>query len=123
MSVRVRIPAALRAYTGGESSLLVEAKTVGDALHALAARHAGVRSHVFDEAGKVRGFIGVYLNDQDVRGLSGDETPVSTGDTIVILPSVAGGNGGWLAASNAARRFAKDARRFAKPSQDSGGAP
>jgi len=91
MTVQVRIPSALRAYAGGERVVHVEASTVGEAIGALVRSHQAVASHILDADGRVRGFVGLYVNSQDVRGLQGEATPVRAGDVVVILPSVAGG--------------------------------
>lgn len=92
MTVKVRIPAALRAYADGESIVEVaHAQTVGDAVDGLIAKHAGLRAHLLDEAGALRSFVNVYLNQTDVRTLRQSATPVRAGDTVLILPSVAGG--------------------------------
>lgn len=91
MSVKVRIPAALRAYASGESSVEVAASTVGEALQALVTRHQTLRPHLFDEAGALRGFVSLYLNSSDVRELQREATPVKAGDVVLVLPSVAGG--------------------------------
>jgi molybdopterin converting factor small subunit len=90
MAVEVRIPTILRPYTGGEK--LVRAS--GDSLHAvvsdLDANYPGIGERLLDESG-LRRFVNVYLNDEDVRFLSGLATAVSDGDSITILPAVAGG--------------------------------
>lgn len=92
MTVKVRIPAALRAYAGGESIVEVpHAATVGDAVHALVTKHAALRGHLLDDAGELRSFVNLYLNQTDVRTLRSGATPVRAGDTVLILPSVAGG--------------------------------
>lgn len=89
--VKVRIPAALRAYAGGESIVEVPASTVGGAVGALVHRHEALRAHLYDEHGKLRAFVNLYLNAQDVRSLHKEDTPVRPGDVVLVLPSVAGG--------------------------------
>lgn len=92
MTVKVRIPAALRSYAGGESIVEVaDVSTVGEALQALVARHSQLRPHLLDENGDVREFVNLYLNQQDVRTLGREATRVRAGDTVLVLPSVAGG--------------------------------
>ena len=91
MTVTVRIPTALRAYANQEARTQLPAKTVGDALQALVARHPALRTHLYESDGRLRGFVNVYLGERDVRELQGQETPVSEGDTLLIVPSVAGG--------------------------------
>ena len=92
MTVTVRIPTALRQYAGSEARTLVEAKTVGDAVHALVAKHPALRAHLFEDSGRLRSFVNVYLGDRDVRELGGLDAPVRDGDTLIIVPSVAGGS-------------------------------
>jgi molybdopterin synthase sulfur carrier subunit len=91
MSVNVRIPAQLRTLTGGTGSVSVEGTTVGEVLKALDAAHAGFADRIFDDAGGLRRFVNVFLADEDVRFLDGLSTPVSDGQTISIVPAVAGG--------------------------------
>ena len=86
------IPTPLRTYTGGLNSVQVQAATVADALSALTSTHPDLRNHLFTSEGKVRAFVNLYLNDEDVRYLPQKEnTPVSTYDTLSIIPSIAGG--------------------------------
>jgi adenylyltransferase/sulfurtransferase len=91
MSVTVCIPTALRQYAGQEARTLVEAKTVGDALQALIMRHPALKTHLFEEGGRLRSFVNVYVGERDVRELGGTDAPVREGDTVLIVPSVAGG--------------------------------
>ena len=91
MSVTVRIPAQLRTLTGGESEVTVEGATVGEALHSLDAAHPGFAERLFDDAGALRRFVNVFLADEDVRFTGGLETPVAAGQTLSIVPAVAGG--------------------------------
>lgn len=91
MTVTVRIPGALRSYTAGEGSVAVSATTVGEALGQVAERYPDLRPHLYDDEGELRNFVNAYLNEDDVRGKEGVETPVSDGDTVVIVPSIAGG--------------------------------
>lgn len=91
MSVTVRIPTALRQYAAQESRAAVDARTVHDALAALVARHPALQPHLYDEAGRLRSYVNVYLGERDVRELQGGATPVAPGDTLLIVPSVAGG--------------------------------
>jgi sulfur-carrier protein len=91
MSVNVRIPTQLRTLTGGSGSVSVEGTTVGEVLKALDAAHTGFADRIFDDAGGLRRFVNVFLADEDVRFLDGLNTPVSDGQTISIVPAVAGG--------------------------------
>ena len=90
-SATVKIPPVLRAQTGGESQVPAEGTTVGDALSSLTDAHPDTRSQLFSEDGELNRYVNVYLNDEDVRVLDGLETAIDDGDTIVILPAMAGG--------------------------------
>jgi molybdopterin converting factor small subunit len=91
MSVKVRVPTQLRTLTGGSGEVVVEGSTVGEALKALDAAHAGFAERLFDDAGALRRFVNVFLADEDVRFLDGLATPVADGETLSIVPAVAGG--------------------------------
>ena len=91
MSVTINIPTALRQFTGGSSRVEVEAATAGEALDRLTAQHADLRRHLYDDQNRLRSFVNVYLNDEDVRHQSAGETPLKDGDTLMIVPSIAGG--------------------------------
>ena len=91
MSVSVRIPTQLRTLTAGQGEIEVEGSTVGEALKALDAAHPGFGERLFDDTGNLRRFVNVFLADEDVRFLSGLETPVAAGQTVSIVPAVAGG--------------------------------
>lgn len=87
----VKIPPVLRAAVGGERQVEVEGTTVGEALESLYERHPGVRTQLQSDDGQLHRFVNVYLNDEDVRLLSWLDTEVSDGDTLMILPAMAGG--------------------------------
>ncbi len=87
----IRVPTALRAYTGGQGEVAVEAVTVGAALQELAVRFPALATHLFSPEGQLRPYVNLFLNDEDVRSLAGEHTPLSEGDRLMILPSVAGG--------------------------------
>jgi sulfur-carrier protein len=91
MSVTVRIPTQLRTLTGGTGELTLEGSTVGEVLKALDAAHPGMADRLFDESGSLRRFVNVFLDDEDVRFLDALDTPVSNGQTVSIVPAVAGG--------------------------------
>jgi molybdopterin synthase sulfur carrier subunit len=91
MSVTVRIPTQLRTLTGGDGEVAVEGASVGEVLKALDAAHAGFAARLFDEGGNLRRFVNVFLADEDVRFLDGLATPVADGQTLSIVPAVAGG--------------------------------
>lgn len=87
----VHIPTPLRPYAGKEAAIDVPAATVGEALSRLVERHPDLRQHLYGEEGKLRSFVNVYLNDEDVRYLQREATPVKEGDALSIVPSIAGG--------------------------------
>ena len=91
MSASVRIPSQLRTLTGGEALVETEGSTVGEVLKALDAAHPGLAERLFDDGGQLRRFVNVFLADEDVRFLGGLETPVAAGQTVSIVPAVAGG--------------------------------
>jgi sulfur-carrier protein adenylyltransferase/sulfurtransferase len=92
VSVRVQLPMALREYTAGAHEVELDATDVDGALDQLARRHPLLRRHLFTDAGRLRGYVRVYLNDDDVTSLANaGGTPVRAGDTILIVPSIAGG--------------------------------
>lgn len=91
MSVKVIIPTPLRVFAGKKESTEVSAKTVGEALGQLTTQFGELRKHLFTEDGKLRSFVNVYVNDEDIRYLSKESTPTKDGDTISIVPSIAGG--------------------------------
>src|SRR5258705_12376423 len=93
MTARILLPTPLRPYAAQQSVVEVEAATVGDALHALVERHGELRRHLYDEDGRLRRFVNVYRNEEDVRHLGREATPLSPGDTLTIVPSIAGGSG------------------------------
>ena len=90
MAVEVRIPTILRPYTGGEKAVPAEGATLAEVLADLDARYSGIGDRLLDESG-LRRFVNVYVNDEDVRFLDGLATPLKDGDSITILPAVAGG--------------------------------
>ncbi len=90
MAIEVRIPTILRTYTGGAKSVEGAGGTLDDLLADLESRHGGLRDRLVDDAG-LRRFVNIYLNDEDVRFLGGLSVPVKDGDTVTVLPAVAGG--------------------------------
>ena len=90
MAIEVRIPTILRTYTGGAKAVESSGSTLDELLNNLEAAHSGIRERLVDGE-KLRRFVNVYLNDEDVRFLGGLETPVKDGDTVTVLPAVAGG--------------------------------
>lgn len=92
MAVKVMIPTPLRQYAGKQESVEVQAATVADALSALTSQFGDLKKHLFNEEGRLRSFVNVYVNDEDIRYLQKDKTSVKAGDTISIVPSIAGGS-------------------------------
>jgi len=92
MAVKVMIPTPLRVYAGKRDSAEFSAATVGEALRGLTSQFAELRKHLYTEDGKLRAFVNVYLNDEDIRYLAKESTPTKDGDTISIIPSIAGGS-------------------------------
>jgi molybdopterin converting factor small subunit len=88
---KIHIPTPLRQYTGKQAAVDVAAGTVGEALSGLVSHHPDLRRHLYTDEGKLRAFVNVYLNDEDVRYLQKEATAVQDGDTISIVPSIAGG--------------------------------
>jgi molybdopterin converting factor small subunit len=91
MSVLVRVPTILRPLTDGAAEVSVEGGTLAEVLDALEANHTGIRARVLDEDGKLRRFVNVYVNDDDVRFADGLATPTPDGASVSIIPAVAGG--------------------------------
>src|SRR5215208_7045877 len=93
MSNRVLIPTPLRPFTGKQEVVDVTGATVGELLTDLTRQFGGLKKHLYTDEGRLRSFVNVYVNDEDIRYLQKEQTPVKSGDTISIIPSVAGGAG------------------------------
>jgi molybdopterin/thiamine biosynthesis adenylyltransferase/rhodanese-related sulfurtransferase/molybdopterin converting factor small subunit len=91
MAYRVLIPTPLRPYTDQQDSVEVEGATVGELLSSLTGRYSDLRRHLYSDEGKLRSFVNVYVNDDDIRYLEREATALKTGDVVSIVPSVAGG--------------------------------
>ena len=91
MTIKVRVPSQLRPLAGGASEVPVEGSTVAEVLKALDTAHPGFQDRLFDESGNLRRFVNVFLADEDVRFLQGLDTAVTDGQTLSIVPAVAGG--------------------------------
>jgi adenylyltransferase/sulfurtransferase len=90
--MKIHIPTPLRQYAGKQATITVQAGTVGQALEELTSAHPELKKHLYSDEGKLRAFVNVYLNDEDIRYLSGKEnTPVKESDSLSIIPSIAGG--------------------------------
>jgi sulfur-carrier protein adenylyltransferase/sulfurtransferase len=94
MSVTIHIPTPLRRFTGDQGEVQVEGGTVGEALRDLTQRHPSLQRHLYTDDGALRSFVNVFLNDEDVRHLQKDGTAIKSGDTLSIIPSIAGGTVG-----------------------------
>jgi sulfur-carrier protein len=90
MAIEVRIPTILRTYTDGAKTVEGSGATLADLFSDLESRHGGLQQRLVDDSG-LRRFVNVYLNDEDVRFIGGLDAPVKDGDTVTVLPAVAGG--------------------------------
>lgn len=91
MAITINIPTALRQFTAGNARVAVEATTVNEALAGLTTSHPELRRHLYDDRNALRSFVNVYVNDEDIRHQSGGDTPLREGDSVMIVPSIAGG--------------------------------
>jgi molybdopterin converting factor small subunit len=92
---QIQIPSPLRQYAGKQASVQVPASSVGEALKNLVTQHPDLKRHLYNDDGKLRAFVNVYVNDEDMRYLEKEATALKDGDTISIVPSIAGGTHGW----------------------------
>ena len=92
MAVRVRIPTPLQRITNGQGEVACEGKSVLELLADLEHRHPGIKARICDEQGKLRRFVNVFVNEEDIRFLQGDQTPLKDGDEVSIIPAIAGGS-------------------------------
>ncbi|MEU7614553.1 MoaD/ThiS family protein [Micromonospora rifamycinica] len=99
MAIEVRIPTILRSYTGGAKVVEGAGDTLGDLLTDLDSRHAGLKGRLVTEAGALHRFVNVYVNDEDVRFLGALDAKLNDGDSVTVLPAVAGGAFGFAAAA------------------------
>jgi len=111
---KILLPTPLRPYAGGASSVEVAGRTVADALESLIARHEALRKHLYDDEGKLRSFVNVYKNDEDVRYLRKGATPVSEADALSIIPSIAGGSPAPPAAVEELTLSNEEIRRYSR---------
>jgi molybdopterin synthase sulfur carrier subunit len=91
MATKVRIPTPLRKLTNNEEMVEVNARNVGEAITELQLRYPGIQERLVDEKGEVRRFVNVYVNEEDIRFLKNQHTPLKDGDEISIIPAIAGG--------------------------------
>jgi molybdopterin converting factor small subunit len=88
---QIQIPSPLRQYAGKQATINIPATSVGEALTSLVAQHPDLKRHLYNDEGKLRAFVNVYVNDEDMRYLQREATTLQDGDTISIVPSIAGG--------------------------------
>ena len=91
MATKILIPTPLRPYTDKHEAVEASGATIGELLVDLTTKYSGLKAHLYNEQGKLRSFVNIYINDEDIRYLQKDQTPVSANDTVSIIPSVAGG--------------------------------
>src|SRR5436189_2673978 len=91
MATKILIPTPLRPFTDKKDAVEANGKTVGELLVDLTTKHSGLKAHLYNQDGKLRSFVNIYVNDEDIRYLQKEQTPVTSGDTVSIIPSVAGG--------------------------------
>lgn len=91
MPVRVQIPGPLRSLTGGAEEVEVEARDVAGLIEALEGRHKGLRDRLCDASGELRSYVRLFVNEEDIRFLDGKGTALKSGDTVAIVPAIAGG--------------------------------
>jgi molybdopterin converting factor small subunit len=92
MATKILIPTPLRPYTDKQEAVEASGATIGELLTDLTTKYSGLKAHLYNEQGKLRSFVNIYINDEDIRYLQKDQTPVSAADTVSIIPSVAGGS-------------------------------
>jgi adenylyltransferase/sulfurtransferase len=88
---KIHIPTPLRQYVGKQATVEVKGATVAEALTSLVAQHPDLKKHLYTDEGKLRAFVNLYVNDEDIRYLQKEATAVQDGDSISIVPSIAGG--------------------------------
>ncbi|MBI5207339.1 MAG: MoaD/ThiS family protein [Candidatus Firestonebacteria bacterium] len=91
MAIKVRIPTPLRKITADNSEVTAEGNNIGEIVEYLEKKYPGIKNRICEEDGKIRRFINIYKNDEDIRFLQGQETPVGNNDEISIVPAIAGG--------------------------------
>jgi molybdopterin synthase sulfur carrier subunit len=94
-SILVRIPTPLRRLTGGQGEVTADGRTVQELLDTLERRFPGIKERLYDEAGQLRRFVNIYINDEDIRFAQGVETALKAGDEVSIVPAIAGGEFSW----------------------------
>jgi molybdopterin/thiamine biosynthesis adenylyltransferase/rhodanese-related sulfurtransferase/molybdopterin converting factor small subunit len=117
MANKILIPTPLRPYTDKQEAVEVAGGTVGELLRQLTTKHEGLKKHLYTDDGKLRSFVNVYVNDEDIRYLQKEQTPVKDGDTLSIIPSVAGGASASAEATADKPGVALDAEEFKRYSR------
>lgn len=87
----LRIPTPLRTYADGQTEVTVQGVTVGEAMNDLTSQYPALRPHLFNGNGQMRPFVNLFLNDENVRDLQGEDTPLKEADRLILIPSIAGG--------------------------------
>src|SRR5260221_9440128 len=90
-TTKILIPTPLRPYTDKQEAVEAQGATIGELLADLTQKHSGLKAHLYNDQGKLRSFVNIYVNDEDIRYLQKEQTPVTADDTVSIIPSVAGG--------------------------------
>lgn len=91
MAITVRVPTPLRTFTKGAEEVIAKGNTIKDIVENLEANYSGIKERLCDGTGKIRRFINIYINEEDIRFLQNQDTPVKDGDVISIVPAIAGG--------------------------------
>jgi molybdopterin synthase sulfur carrier subunit len=91
MAIEVQLPSQLRPLAGGAAKLSVEATSVAGLIEALAAQHSGLKDRLLEPSGELRRFVRIFVNEEDIRFLDNEKTPLKPGDTVAIVPAIAGG--------------------------------
>ena len=92
MAVSVRIPTPLQQFTGNSDEVQVSAGTIRELVNSLSSTYPGIQDRICDESGKLRRFVNIYVNGEDIRTLQKDETVLKDGDEVSLIPSIAGGS-------------------------------
>jgi adenylyltransferase/sulfurtransferase len=104
MSIRILIPTAFRQHTDNKNEIEIKASIVRDALKGLVGEYPGLLNYLYSDGQRLRSFVNVYLNEEDIRYINGEETKVKDGDTLLIVPSIAGGSSPDLAPTSESRK-------------------
>ena len=91
MAISVHVPTPLRKLTGNQAEVEIDAATVAELVENLETSFAGIKEKLVDENGEIRRYVNIYVNDEDIRFLEGTDTPLSSGDSLSIVPAIAGG--------------------------------